>query len=163
MSEVDIDYFTLHRLTERAFKFDNSDKEQYRNKITECFQQEDPVESILNFIEQEYTARKIIFAVSTADPKTALKPKGKMFRRAGEGPDEAVFSQPSEVSETEFLRRQVLAREASQRLVIMSDFQEDDDDDEQLDMNEDEIEESLKKEIMNSRALSGKREDEDDE
>jgi len=165
MSEVDIDYFTLHRLTEKAFKFDKSDREQYKQKIYEILAGESPVEGILDFLEQEFTARKIIFAASTADPKTALKPKGKMFRRAGEDDKTPQpLLQPTEVSPEEFSRRLALAQQASQKMILMGNFEdEDDEEDSDLDMNDNDIETALKQEIMNSKMLSGKLEKDDDE
>jgi hypothetical protein len=158
MSEVDIDYFTLHRLTEKAFKFDKSDKEEYRDKILNFISGDNPIEDILNFIEQDLTTRKIIFAASTADPKTALKPKGKMFRRTGadESVQEAILP-PTEVSPEEFSRRLAMAQQASQKMILMGNFEDDEeDDDSDIDMDNEDIEAALKTEILNSKMLSGK-------
>jgi hypothetical protein len=159
---VDIDFFTLGRLTEKAFKFDTSDKTEYTSKISAILSSsKDPVEDIVKFIEQELLSRKIIFAASTADPKTALKPKGMMFRRAADEPAPAAVLLPTEITAEELDRRLQKAREASRNLAIMGIVDDDDDDDSGNDEDIDDIEDLMKSQVLNSNSLAGKLEDEE--
>jgi hypothetical protein len=160
---VDIDFFTLGRLTEKAFKFDTSDKAEYISKISAILSSsKNPVEDIVKFIEQELLSRKIIFAASTADPKTALKPKGMMFRRAGaDEPAPATVLLPTEITAEELDRRLQKAREASRNLAIMGIVDDDDDDDSGNDEDIDDIEDLMKSQVLNSNSLAGKLEDEE--
>lgn len=161
---VDIDYFTLHRLTELAFKFDTGDKTQYRNTILSIIKSkpsEEAANTILQFIEDQYNERKLIFAVSTADPKAALKPKTKPFRRVGA--TEADVVPVTELTSEEMERRQEASKISSERLAsfyknAMMVSQEDDEDDEE-DASEEELEAIMKLQILNSVEMAPVEED----
>ena len=113
---VDIDFYTLHRLTDKAFKFDENDRREYKKKILECIdnKEKDGVDLILDFISDEYTSRRMFFAAGTADPKSILKPKGRIFRRvSGENKENNV--QSLEITNDEINRRLAKAVESSEK------------------------------------------------
>lgn len=84
MSNIDVDSHTLHRLSSKAFNFDTEEKERYREEFLRLLQNEHldiALDMIIEFIEDEYKSREILFATGTVNPKSILKPKGRIFRR----------------------------------------------------------------------------------
>src|SRR5574343_259425 len=166
---IDIDYFTLHRLTEKAFKFDDEDKEKCFFTLLNLIKsknQEDAVQSIIRYINDEFSSRKLIFASSTANPTAALKPKAKPFRRVGADDPNAVLPSVTEFTPEEIDRRQEAAKVSSERITsfyknAMRSVQEEDEA-EYENLTEEEMEAILKNDILNSVMLAPEEEIDDD-
>lgn len=167
---VDIDYFTLHRLTEKAFRFEESDKKLLSNKISLIIEnnasEEAVINEIVNLVEEDILSRKIIFASSTADPTAALKPKGRAFRRVTDEDTEVqVQTPPVALTQDEITRRKEAAKAAqakNQAFYKMIDLHVDEEDENELsedsgdisvDTEESDIEEVLKAQILASKQL----------
>ena len=166
---VDIDYFTLHRLTEKAFKFDDEDKQQCYPTLLNLIRSkspEDAAQSIIRYIDEQFSSRKLLFAVSTADPNAALKPKKKPFRRVGADDPNAVLPTITELTPEEIDRRQEAAKASSARITsfyknaMMAVQEEDEGEDENL--TEEEMEAILKNDILNSVMLAPEEETDND-
>lgn len=166
---IDIDYFTLHRLTEKAFKFDDEDKEKCFFTLLNLIKSrnpEDAVQSIIKYIDDEFSSRKLIFASSTANPMAALKPKAKPFRRVGADDPNAVLPAVTEFTPEEIVRRQEAAKVSSERITsfyknAMRSVQEEDEA-EYENLTEEEMEAILKNDILNSVMLAPEEEIDDD-
>jgi hypothetical protein len=158
---IEIDMYTLHRLTEKAFKFDDENKKKYKEKISQLLNKENAVDEIINFIDSEYASRKILFAASTADPNKALKPKGRIFRRTiNENPIKEVKSSTPDDFQSELDRRIKEAKESAkkhQTFYNHLNFQNDDEneynDDENKEIENEKIESLLKDQILTSKQL----------
>jgi hypothetical protein len=169
---VDIDYFTLHRLTEKAFRFEESDKKILANKIGVIIENNASADAVINaivaLVEEDILSRKIIFASSTADPTAALKPKGRAFRRVtDEDTESQVQTPPVALTEDEIARRMDAAKAAQAKnkafykmIDLHGGMDEEDEDEEDEgeaensgDTEESNIEELLKAQIMASKQL----------
>lgn len=161
---IDIDYFTLHRLTEKAFRFEESDKKELKNKIfhiiTSSSSNDEIIEKVVELIGEDLFTRKLHFAATTADPVAALKPKGRIVRRVAEEQTTAdVQLPPTALTEDEMQRRLLAAKEASEKNktfygMIYSSDDDDDHDDDDGELNNDEMESLIKDQIISSQQLA---------
>lgn len=165
---IDIDYFTLHRLTEKAFRYEDSEKQELTKNISDIISSsssnDEIIRKVVELVGDDLFTRKLQFASSTVDPKSALKPKGRLVRRVTDDQQlPTVVKLPSDdISEDEMSRRITAAKVAADRnrafygMIELSNDDDDDDDNDNVDgISDDEIESLMKVQIMTSKRLEG--------